>query len=179
MRLWWWGYAACVIVAGCRCDDEPGALPDSATVTRPAPPAVRAVLPPALAASLPRTDGGLPILYSNPGEGRATFALVFDESLDDPIARWGECVDRVVACFRVNPSAPVAPCVAQLERCTDASGGRGCCPARCLDEFASATSRGVAALDALDETVLEGTCVEGFRAQVDAELDAGVDGGFP
>lgn len=177
--LRWWGLAACLVVGGCRCDDETGPLPDGgSTVTRFAPPAVPATLPADLVAALPKTDAGLPILFSNPGEGRATFALVFDESLDDPIARWSECVDRVVACFQVNPTAPVAPCVARLERCRDARGGRGCCPPRCLDDFATASSRGVSAIDALDQVILEGSCVEGFRAQVD-DLDGGVDGGFP
>lgn len=174
-----WCLAVLGLLGDCRCDDEPGLLPDGgSTVTRFAGPATPAVLPPALVASLPKTDGGLPILHANPGEGRATFALVFDESLDDPIARWSECVDRVVTCFRLNPSAPVEPCVARLERCPDGRGGQGCCPARCLDGFATATSRGVSALDALDQVILEGSCVDGFRAQVD-EVDGGADGGLP
>src|SRR5688500_4514125 len=45
-------------------------------------------------------DAGRPILLAMPGQlsPGLTVALVYDETLDDPVARAGECLARVVAC---------------------------------------------------------------------------------
>src|SRR5262245_37495805 len=99
------GLAGLLVLVGC---DRVGALPDAATSdpARASPPAapVSRWLPPELAVGLPRTDKGLPILVSTratlpPGK---SLVLAYDQSLDDPITRWGECVGRVSACYRTN-----------------------------------------------------------------------------
>jgi len=142
--------------------------------SNPPPPPVPATLPPDLAAALPKTDAGLPILLSTPAmlPGGMRIALVFDESLDDPLTRWSECVARGVSCYEVNRDRPIAGCIALIERCADDTGGKGCCPARCLDDFERLLHSGRSESQAFDESIMAGDCVAGYSEFM--SVDGGV-----
>ena len=122
-------------------------------------------MPSAVQAQLPKTPADLPVV------GRSSLAgvsvdFVYDATLDDPITRWGDCLERVVGCATTNPRS-LGGCVATLKPCASAAGGPGCCPRRCLDEFAAELAGGRSEDDALASVFLQGSCVQGFRETID------------
>jgi hypothetical protein len=155
----------CAALAGCRCDD-----PTKPPLVDP-PKAREAKLPKELVDTLAKNDAGLPILIQG-GDAVVgmSIGLVFDESLDDPIARWGECLSRVADCYTVNGNRGVTACIGKLERCADETGGKGCCPSGCFTAFEALRKDGVAEDEAVDRTFRDGACVAGFAE----ELDGGV-----
>ncbi len=134
-------------------------------VRPPAPPTPRD-LDPAAVALLPATEDGRPVLLStgSPGPDGYEIELVYDRAIDDPISRWGQCLSRVVSCYRENAGGPIAACVAVVERCASDAGGEGCCPPACLDAFEGALRGGMVEDDAVDSVFVEGDCVEGLAA---------------
>ncbi|MBL8955176.1 MAG: hypothetical protein JNK82_30645 [Myxococcaceae bacterium] len=151
-----------IVASACHCE-----LPGQSPAVEPPPPTPVA-LPPSLLAELPRNDAGLPILVrSDEGVAGIAVGFVFDEALDDPIARWGECVQRITDCYRVAGTRPVRGCIAKLERCADDTGGTACCPPACFAAFEAALGNGSAEDDAVRATFFEGSCVAGFADQVD------------
>jgi hypothetical protein len=144
----------------------------------PTPPPPRG-LPPELAEALPRTDAGLPILLTVPLQVAPGFdlQLVYDESLDDPLARWDECLGRVVACAEANAGHPIDGCIGFIEPCADDTGGQACCPPACIAAYHERRSAGDEEEQALLASFFAGDCVAGLRAQLDAAADAG--GEFP
>jgi hypothetical protein len=128
-------------------------------------------LPAELVAALPRTDGGLPVLFgplaaaSNPA---LSLQFAYDDKLDDPLARWGDCLSRVTACYDANPGAPVARCIDVIEPCADDTGGKACCPPACIAGFKALRRQGVEERAAIDQSFLKGACVKGLREQLQA-----------
>jgi hypothetical protein len=156
-----------VLLAGCSSKPDaslppvtppPTADPDAGTSTVLPP----RELPPELA-DLPRTDGGLPILFETtatmpPGW---SLALAYDPKLDDPITRWGECAGRVVSCHQ-TASSSVAACIGAIATCADPNGGRDCCPASCLDEFRGLIGSGTPLAEAVNRVFVESACFPGL-----------------
>jgi hypothetical protein len=126
------------------------------------PPSPSEPLDPTPYAGLPKDASGHPILLdqSMPGSG-ATVRMTVALELDDPITRWGACLDRAMSCVR-NSVGPFGPCVALIDRCADSRGGHGCCPSACLDDFALRHSSGVSEAEAFRSVFLEGTCIAGL-----------------
>jgi hypothetical protein len=89
-------------------------------------------------------------------------ALGYDDTLDDPISRWGQCLSRVLGCYRASPTA-ISTCVASMDRCADDTGGQGCCPPACIEQFRANVAAGMAENNAVDASFVEGTCVAGFQ----------------
>lgn len=117
-------------------------------------------------AALPKTKDGRPILASQEGDG-FQLGLVYDETLDDPVTRWGGCFRTVLACH--DPAEPsITACVRRIARCARAEGGDACCPAACLDQFDAALARGTGEDAAIDQVFLAGGCVPGFQGGTDA-----------
>jgi hypothetical protein len=132
----------------------------------PAPP-LSGKLDPALESELPRTPDGKPVHYAVNGQNvgpRMLLVLAYDEKLDDPTARWGECLSRVVACYKTN-EGPIAACVKSIERCSDDAGGKQCCPRACLDQFNALVASGKDEDTALRSSIVAGGCVKGFAEQ--------------
>lgn len=136
-----------------------------AVESKPPGPATSADLPSDFASGLPVLDSGLPVLIASNGGGIG-LVLAYDQTLDDPIARWGECLSRVTACYRANGSNPIAGCIDQIERCADDRGGKGCCPTACVDEF-HRLDGDLSEDDAVTQSFGKGDCVAGFAAQRD------------
>jgi hypothetical protein len=132
----------------------------SPEVHPPAPP-VDPRLPPDVARALPRTPDGRPIIAQGGG-----VALVYDETLDDPIARWGQCLGRVTACFKTNRQ--LGGCVDLIEVCPTNRGGRNCCPRACLDQYNGLRAGGMAEREAMAASFVKGDCVEGLKEQREA-----------
>ena len=126
-----------------------------------------------------RDDAGLPILLRVPSQLAPGYDLVvaYDEKRDDPIARWGQCMSRVVACVQANPGQLIDGCIPKIERCADDSGGPGCCPPACLDAYAARRSAGDDEEAALLATFFDGSCVTGLAQQLADAADAGEDDG--
>lgn len=146
-----------LVACGSTCAGEP---------QPPAPPLPRD-LPPEVIASFPQNDRGQPILHSTRFAGEGSLRLVYDRDLDDPLARWGQCLGRVVACYRTN-EGPIDGCIELIERCADDRGGEGCCPAQCIDEFRAKNSSGASEKEAIDASFVHGGCIRGFREQIAA-----------
>ena len=155
--------AVLAIVAVC-CNDGGCVQPP---VQQP-PPAQRPTFPDD--AGYERDDAGRPILGSFPSPIAPGFdlQLVYDEKLDDPIARWGFCLDRVVACANANRGRSLDGCFKQIERCGDESGGFGCCPPACIDAYAARRTAGDSTEAALKASLFAPTCVAGVEAQLAA-----------
>jgi hypothetical protein len=136
------------------------ALPDG----NPPPPPPSRELPAALAAALPRTDGGLPVLISGESAGVGG-ALAYDVSLDDAISHYGACVERALSCYRTN-RPPIAGCVKKIEVCPDGGGGRGCCPQACIDAFLAGWRPETDERALLEKVFIGGDCVPGLAAQL-------------
>jgi hypothetical protein len=133
------------------------------------PPAARVPpeLPAEIESSLPHTDDGLPILLDVPTEAIPGFKLqlVFDATLDDPITRWGECLARVMSCYKTNDR--VSSCIeTQIEICADDQGGNGCCPRACIEEYARLHDEGASEDEAVENSVILGDCIPGFAEMV-------------
>jgi hypothetical protein len=140
----------------------------SYTPKPPAPP-IPALLPDDLEGSLPRTDGGLPILLANPlgaGTGVA-LALTFDKTLDDPVTRWGECMGRVVACYDANGANAIEGCLRLIETCPTDRGGNGCCPRTCLTAYENLRAQGQQEDRAVIGSYLRGDCIRDLAAARD------------
>ena len=135
--------------------------PPSPEARPPAPPQDTR-MPADLAAALPKTPDGRPIIAQGGG-----VALVYDETLDDPIARWGQCVGRVSACHETN-RGQLGGCVDLIPVCSTNRGGPNCCPRACIDQYKSLLTGGMAEREAIHASFLKGECVEGFKAQRDA-----------
>jgi hypothetical protein len=131
-------------------------------------------LPDDLEEALERTDGGLPILITSPPIVTGVAVdIAYDETLDDPITRWGECLARVTGCYDTN-AGRLGGCVDMIEICADEPGGKGCCPKGCISAYK-------AARDDMDEdtavraSFVLGDCIPGFAALRDeAEVDVEV-----
>jgi hypothetical protein len=142
--------AACDLLGG-------GGPPDA---NPPAPP-LPEDLPAELVEALPRTEDGLPVVQAVESFGLRV-QVAYDAAKDDAVARWGQCVSRVAACHRANPGAQIAGCIDQIERCPDDTGGRACCPPRCIADFLDVYADTGDETQAIEETILHGACVEGF-----------------
>lgn len=154
MRTSWLVLVGCL--AGCL-------LPEDAPVQPPAP-APPVMLPAEVKQAFPVDEKGRPMLASSTagGEGALRISLVYDETLDDPITRWGACLERVVACKRANPKQSIRDCVPLIPRCATDVGGVACCPGACLDAFASAKATGITDTQAVEQTFVKGDCVTGL-----------------
>lgn len=191
MRRQFWAGAALLLAAcpaapggggtGPGADGGPAAGGDGGRDGGPA--GDRLALPSSLASTLRRTDGGLPV-FATSGAGLpagVSVSLVYDQTRDDPVTRWAECVSLVRGCLTSRPDAgsPV-PCVRALRRCATNAGGDQCCPASCLAAFDTALAADAGFADALAQSLLDGRCVDGFAdlvAEPDAGVDTGVDAG--
>jgi len=94
-------------------------------------------------------------------------SLVYDESLDDPITRWGDCLELVTRCFEDQPD-DVDGCIDAVSVCDTNAGGASCCPQSCTQAYHDARNTGIGADRAVDQTFLVGDCVEGLAAFRDA-----------
>lgn len=146
--------AALLIAMAAACDgcDTPNA---------PLPPLPRD-LPDAAFASYPHDDAGLPILMASTFDGYG-LELVYDQELDDPITRWGECLDRVASCLATNRGR-LGSCVDRIEIC-DAGDSRGCCPRSCIDAYQRERT-GKDEREAVLASFVAGRCIEGLEAQL-------------
>jgi hypothetical protein len=122
-------------------------------------------MPAEIATVLPVNDAGLPIIVATNAEVEpgVTIELAYDATIDDPIARWGQCLSRVAACYQTNPG-PIAGCIDLVERCADGTGGNACCPPGCISAFHSLMASGTDEDTAIGKTFLQGDCVIGFAA---------------
>jgi hypothetical protein len=124
---------------------------------------VPASLPAEIEAALPHTEDGLPILMDLPVEALPGFKLqlVVDSTRDDPMTRWGECLARVMSCYKTNDR--VTGCIEQgIEICASDSGGNGCCPRACVDAYSRLHGSGMSEEDAVEGSFIEGGCIPGF-----------------
>jgi hypothetical protein len=131
---------------------------DGGPSSSPAPPA------PPVAPDLP--SDFVAILLDVPVEAipGVTLQLVYDAARDDAIARWGECLGRVHACYKTN-SGPVTQCIVTgIEKCADDTGGKGCCPPSCINSYKSLHDSGASEEDAIERSFIAGDCVTGFSA---------------
>jgi len=177
-RLGAWAIAALLLScndSGCSSGPDGG----PGTGKRPPAPAVR----PGLSdAGFALDDAGRPVLARVPTMIAPGHELVisYDEKIDDPVARWGHCLQRVVACSQANQGLRIDGCIPQIERCADDSGGFGCCPPACLEAYAARRSAGDDEETALTTTFFEGSCVSGLKQQLADAADGGQeDGGSP
>ena len=146
---------ACLLVS-CRGNDR-GANPPSAPVAR--------TMPPALAVALPHTPDGRPILIqtnslTTPDE---RIALAYDDKLDDPVVRYGWCLERVAACYHTN-RPPIARCIDLIEKCSSDEGGVACCAPACVREFHRQLTLGRTEMRAIAESFVRGDCQAGLTA---------------
>ena len=131
----------------------------------PAPP-VDLSIPPEMAAALLPTTDGRSVLSLSPDTGipgAPKIALVYDSAAEGPVARWGSCLSRVVACAKTNSIGTVADCIPMIERCDDDTGGMDCCAPSCIDAFTALVNAGVPVMKAIDDSFLDGQCQEGLR----------------
>jgi hypothetical protein len=121
----------------------------------------------ALLDSLPKTDAGLPIVATSNVGLPAGMALVlaYDKTLDDPVARWSDCVGMVTGC-RLSCGS-ITGCVDGIAACADAKGGGDCCPSACNKAFHARLAAGDTESVALTNSYLVGDCVDGFTASLD------------
>ncbi len=143
------------------CDIVDGGPPEA----EPPPPPQSVELPAVYADTLPKDDQGRPIMIAFGSMGYG-LEVVHDATLDDAVARWGECLGRVGSCYGVNRGRDIAGCVLAIQRCTDNSGGSGCCPSRCLNEFEAAYDDHGDTERAIEQTIAQGACVDGFPVEV-------------
>jgi len=136
---------------------------------RPQPPAPRPdpVAVGAALAGLPKDDDGRPILIRSPGPTDESVELTFDPTLDDPMARWGECMGRVSGCYKSNQGR-LGVCVDMIPLCADDSGGTGCCPPSCVTSYKALRAQGMDEAAAVAGSFRKGDCVTGYSAQVAA-----------
>lgn len=162
-----------LVLASCSKTTEGPSPPDAGDAgtvawNRPAPRPSTGMTP--TLEALPKDDGGLPILLTtpvmSPGVG---VELVYDPTLDDAVARWGECLSRVAACYRTN-DGKLGGCADFIEPCADNTGGTGCCPPACLAAYRDLINRGVSEREAIDQSFVAGDCVQGFREQVEEAM---------
>lgn len=106
-----------------------------------------------------RTEDGLPIIAESSG-GAISVTIAYDSRLDDPVARWGDCLSLVVRC-RQQTEGAILPCVDAILRCTG-NGGEACCPDACLAPFVARLRAGEDELAAFEATVLAGDCMPGL-----------------
>jgi hypothetical protein len=172
-------------LAGCGGCSSP---PETCTGSQPPAAPVDGAFPLDFIGAPPRTDSGAVILIQSNATlgGGLSLVLAYDETLDDPITRWADCLGRVNACYQSNCGA-IAGCVDAIPRCASANGGPGCCPSACIEAFHAALDGGTDEPTALTRSFLAGECIPGFsamRATADAApapVDAGADadGGGP
>lgn len=129
----------------------------------PPPPPLPRNLPPEVFEGSRRTDGGLPIIATSYFDG-FELQLAYDETVDDPLARRGQCLDRVAACYRAN-RGKLGDCVDLIEVCPDPAGGHGCCPQACIDEY-HAHRKTQDEQAAVAASFVAGGCIPGFREQM-------------
>lgn len=115
----------------------------------------------------PLDPNGRPGIVEVPAGNGYTARVVYDDSVDDPLRRWSECLDRVAACYTVN-GGRIDGCVDFIELCDDPAGGFGCCPAACIEDFHSARASGLDETAAVDRSFVLGACIVGFQDQVAA-----------
>lgn len=125
-------------------------------------PRAELVPPPELLERIDKTPDGLPILAERT-LGEVTIAIAYDARLDDPIARWGDCVDLIARCGQQR-EVPLAACVETVARCP-LDGGAPCCPSACVDPLVERLRAGGDAIEALRATVLTGACVPGLAEE--------------
>ena len=145
-----------LFVSGCSHGPPDAAHP-------PAPPADPSP-PPGLAESVPKTDGGLPILYSS-GQGGWSINVAYDQNLEDPIAHWTECLRRVSTYYTANAKGPITGCVSKIPLCSSNAGAPGCCPPACVARFKQLVAH-ASESDAVKGSFIDGNCVDGFAAQM-------------
>lgn len=133
------------------------------SVLNPPLPPTGTKLPPKLADELPKDKRGRPILLELPGPENAKAQLIYDETLDDPITRWSECLGRVLSCAKANQGI-IGQCINYIEVCKDDKGGKGCCPRPCIEKHKQLLAEGLTEAEALDQGILRGDCVPGFDA---------------
>jgi hypothetical protein len=159
MRMCWvWGPALAVGVWGC----------SSAHVTQPPAPPESAELEDAVRLNFEPTDAGQPILFSVPDTVIPGWEvlLIYDQTLDDPTTRWGECLARIGACYDTNAGYPIAGCIDLITKCADDSGGTDCCPPGCVAQFKTLLKSGASEHDAIAGSFVKGSCVVGFDDSV-------------
>ena len=154
------GWRFLVVVCALGCGDN-----EKITANPPGPP-IEPSIPPDIEAALEHDEQGRPVMIDTPSmtSSAEKIALVFDKDLDDPIARWGSCLERVTACYRANPGSPIAGCIDQIERCADDTGGKGCCAGACISEFKRQRGLGVTEDEAIDASFVKGHCLQGIAA---------------
>lgn len=138
----------------------------AAGVASPPEPPPDLSIPPEVATSLPSTTDGKVVLSVSTETGNPdapTVALVYDPAADGPVARFGACLSRVVACARTNSIGTFPGCVPLIERCADDTGGMDCCAPSCIDAFIALEGAGVPVMQAINESFLDGQCQEGLR----------------
>lgn len=155
--------ALSIVLGGCGLLDDVGG---STGGTEPPPEALPADWPPEIADRFPKDPEGRPIVGSISDLG-VRLDVAYDQTLDDPTARWGECLERVVACYRVNPGRPIADCIAQVEPCADDAGGHACCAPACLAAFDERLQATGSEDRAVDESFVAGDCLVGFGERVE------------
>lgn len=123
--------------------------------------------------ALPKDGEGRPILMSGPsalGPG-TTVRLVWQDAVDDPIARFAACLDLALSCQ--SGAEFDRPCVDAIPACTDDTGGLDCCAPACLTDFQQRVSSGWSGTNAITQ-LLRTDCQQGYREFVNefGEMEA-------
>jgi hypothetical protein len=144
---------------------------DNNTGSHPPAAPIDPTIPADVEAALEHDDQGRPIVIDTPSmvaEGERV-ALVFDKDLDDPITRYGWCLERVAACRHANPTSPLSGCIDQIQPCADNTGGRACCAPACVAEYHQQQALGLDDKEAIAASFVRGDCLQGFTALAGAQ----------
>lgn len=152
-------YAAC---SGDGASESGGTSSQVCVHAPPDDPAARQ----AMVSALPTNDAGLPIVTMTtatlpPG---VAVALVYDKNLDDPVARWSDCMGLVSTC-RLACGA-ITACIDEIDPCPDNKGGGACCPPACNQAFHARLAAGDSENTAITNSYAAGDCVDGFTAEM-------------
>ncbi len=131
----------------------------------PGPPPSTAI-PAGVDMILQHTSAGLAVLAETqaPMLPGVTLDLVYQPALSDPITHRGECIERISACIDTNPG-PLAGCIDLITPCPSNAGGSACCPPACLTQFKALMASGQSEEDAIENSFVEGSCVDGYAGQ--------------
>lgn len=151
---------ACALCAGLACSDP-----------QPPPPPLPAHIPAEAFEDQPRNEAGEPILMEIP-LGDDLIQLVYDDTREDAIRFWGECLGRVSGCYATNPGGSIDGCVELIEICEGSLGGHGCCPQSCVDRYLDERAVGLDPSAAVDASFARGECIPGF---VERAAELGID----
>ena len=165
-RLRWIGPSAAFVLAAIGCGSH------SANPREPLPTTSTAI-PPELGAGLGQTPRGFPILVETtaglpPG---LALAIAYNANADDAVARYGECLSRLSACYAKNHGV-IGDCFddtgdgpALIQPCADDTGGKGCCAPACISQYRELLGR-EGEDKAVTDSFFLGDCLVGFADEL-------------